>query len=121
MKIDNLAIIEQLERLGAAFPWDAVDMWIQREPAGKYSFTSYVRDNPKFGFDSVFGHGDSPQAAVDEIINLAKQRDPEISRNMAIRKLQDKIAKLESVIVGLPPYKPNRELARVNVPSTVDV
>lgn len=42
MNITNLDIIGQLERLAEACPWDRVDVWVQREPEGKYSFVAYI-------------------------------------------------------------------------------
>ena len=121
MKIDNLAIIEQLERLGAAFPWDAVDIWVKREPEGRYDFTAYVRDNPKFALPSIFGSGSNPKEAVDDSIRQWKDRDPDIMRRKKIRELEEQIKRLQEVVIGLPPYRPGRELSNIEAPATVDV
>jgi len=121
MKLTEQNIIGELERLAEACPWDSVDLWITREPEGKFGFTAYVKDNPKFGFHSVWGHGSSPQEAVDDALKQARHRDPEIARKRKIAELQDHIEKLQAVVIGLPPYRPNRELCEVNVPETIEV
>jgi hypothetical protein len=123
MQIDNLNIIEQLERLAAACPWDDVDIWTQRTPEGAYNFTAYVRDNPKYGLKSIFGSGKTPEEAVTNALKEASNRDPEMARQQAIRDLQDKIDKLQAVVIGLPPYKPGRTLGNgtIEAPVTVDV
>jgi hypothetical protein len=125
MKIKSDDIIAQVERLAEACPWDDVDLWTRRTPEGKYDFTAYVRDNPTYGLKSVFGNGKSPNEAVTDAIKQTANRDPEISRRLAIAELQSKIEKLQAVVIGLPPYRPGRILgngqASIEVPSTVDV
>lgn len=125
MNLTNLDIIGELERLAEACPWDEVDLWARRAPAGEYRFTAYVPDNEKFGFKSAFGNGDTPAAAVSDLIKKTGARSPEISREKAIAELREKIARLEAVVIGLPPYRPGRILsngeAEVRVNPTVDV
>ena len=106
-------VFESLEILGAAFPWDTVDLWIKREPNGEIGFTAYVRDNPQLGFGSIFGHGRTAKAAVQDVVNSSKStnRDPEMQRAKVIRELEEKLAKLKSVEIGLPPYRPGYYLA----------
>ena len=106
-----MEIIEQLERMAAAMPWDRCDIWISREPEGQYKFTAYVPCNDKFGFESVFGRGDTPLDAVDDVIKQAGVRLPESARDRKIEELKAQIAKLQSVVIGMPPYRPNRELS----------
>ena len=123
--ITNLDIIGELERLGAACPWDGVDIWTKREPEGVYDFTAYVRQNDKFGFPSIFGTGATPKEAVDDAILQTGNRDPEISRRRILAELRAKIEKLQAVVVGLPPYRPGRELSNgepaIRQTGTVDV
>lgn len=121
MQITESNVIAQLERLAEGCPWDGVDLWICREPEGNYGFTAYIRDNPKFGFHSIFGHGITPQGAVDDALRQAKGRDPEIARVKKIEELKRQIEQLQAVVIGMPPYRPNRELCAVNAPATVDV
>lgn len=122
--MQNIDILGELERLAASFPWDSVDLWVKREPEGSLDFTAYVRDNPKFGFKSIFGSGPTAEAAVDDAIKIADsaplKRAPEACRQAKIKELQEQVAKLMSVEIGLPPYIPNRELAQY-VNRTVDV
>lgn len=120
MKIDGLHIIEQLERLAAAFPWDPVELDLKRTPEGEYRFVAYLSENEKFGFPSIYASGESPEDAVSQTIRAGKDRDPEIARRKKITDLQEKIEKLQALVIGLPPYRPGRELT-LNVPATVDV
>lgn len=121
MKIQTIDIIGELERLAAACPWDNVDIWICRKPEGAYRFVAYIRDNGKLGLPGAFGHGASPKEAVDDALKETANRDPEIMREKKIAELCDQIERLQEVVIGLPPYRPNRELAYINVPDTVNV
>lgn len=111
MTITNLDIIGQLERLAEACPWDQVDLWAQREPEGKYSFVAYIGSNEKFGFECTSGRGPTPEEAVDAALKNTGARDPEIMRCKKIQQLREQIEKLQAVVIGLPPYRPGRELS----------
>lgn len=121
----NMQILEALETLAEAFPWDKVELQINREPDGKLSFAAWLAGNDKFGFEYALATGDRVADAVARLIeDQADKRDPDLQRKKKIAELQDQIAKLQAVVIGLPPYKPNRELGRINlptVPATVDV
>lgn len=107
----NQRILETLESLGAALPWETVDLWIGREPEGHLSFTTHVGETD-FGAPYAFGHGETPeQAAQDLLAKVGDSRDPEKARAKKVRELQEQIEKLQSVVLGMPPYRPNRELA----------
>ena len=125
MKITSIDIIGQLERMAEALPWDAVDLWIKRKPDGKVEFTAYVRENEKFGFPSQWGAGETPSAAVDQIIERCVCRDPEIARANKVAELKAQIEKLQAVVIGMPPWKPGRTLsngeAAIEVKETVNV
>lgn len=110
------SILEALETLAAAMPWDTVDIWLRREPEGKMAFTAYVQDNSKFGFPSYFGHGETPMEAVRNLIKENPPRDPEICRKRKVQELQDQINRLAQVVVGLPPYRPGTQ-----IPQCVDL
>lgn len=111
MKITDINIVGELERLAAAFPWDTVEIQIDRTPEGEYSFWAWLKGNSAFGFESDLERGESPSEAVDGLINkYAGKRDPEIRRTKKIAELQAQIEKLQAVVIGLPPYIPNREL-----------
>jgi hypothetical protein len=125
MKITSLDIVGQLERLAEACPWDTVNIWVTRTPEGKYSFTGYVHENEKFGFKNIFSSGATPEEAVDEAIKRTGDRAPDVAIAKAVSEMQEKIAKLQAVVVGLPPYRANRELSNgepaISAQRTVDV
>lgn len=126
MKIKSSDLIAQLERLAEACPWQHVDLWITRRPQGTYSFTAYAREEPKYGLPSGWGHGGStPKEAVDKLLKEHNLRDPVESRKLAVAKLQKQIEELQAVVIGLPPYIPNRELgngeATIEVQETITV
>ena len=125
MKITSLDIIGQLERLAESCPWDTVNVWVTRTPEGRYSFTGYVHENEKFGFKSIFSSGATPEEAVDDAIRHTGSRDPKIARDKMVAEMREKIEKLQAVVIGLPPYIPNRELSNgepaIRAERTVDV
>lgn len=111
MKITQSNIIAAIERLAEACPWQHVDIWITRKPEGTYAFTAYAHEEPKFGIRSAWGHGgNTPDEAVDNLLKNHLIRTPEEARRVAVAELRDKIEKLQAAIIGLPPYKPGREL-----------
>lgn len=116
----NHDILGQLERLAASFPWDQVAIWATRQPEGQITFNAILQNNPKFGFSFDSTSADTPEAAVDQLIRDNPNRDPEPARQAKIAELREQIQKLEAVVIGLPPYVPNRELSQF-VNRTVDV
>lgn len=119
---DNQVMCE-LERLAAAMPWDVVELTLRRQPGGKITYSAYLTPHEQFGWDSAYAFTkDSPEQAVDQILreNQAR-RSPEVTRDVEIKKLEEKIAKLRAVEIGMPPYVPNRELSQFSVNRTVDV
>ena len=125
MKITNMDIIEQVERLAAACPWDKVELLVCRQPEGDYRFTAHVNKNEKFGFDYIFCSEATASGAVDRAIKEAEGRNPEQARKKKIADLKETIERLQSVVIGLPPYRPGSELtngeASITVRETVDV
>lgn len=113
MKQPNEILIA-LEALAAAFPWDKVQLNIEREPQGAIRYVVWISDNEKLGFTGyVHASANEPQTAVDSAIrNYAEERRPEVTRQKMIDEYKDKIAKLEAMQIGIPPYVPNRELAQ---------
>ena len=111
--LTDQSIIEALETLAAAFPWDKCDIWISREPEGQVTFTGYVPANQELRAESVFGHGANPAEAVSHAIKTASpaRRDPEIMRQQTIREMEEKLEQLKGVVIGLPPYRPGYYLA----------
>ena len=111
--MSNLEILENLERLAQAFPWDEVEIVLHRKPEGTYRFSVYMptRDGVD---DSLFESGDVLTAVVQRALARKQERDPEIMRRKAIAKLQEKLSKLQTAVFGLPPYVPNRELCERN-------
>ena len=82
MKITSLDIVGQLERLAESCPWDTVSLWLYRYPEGKYTFTTHVDQQDKFGFPSIFGSGGTPSEAVDEHSRAVRRaRRPRIARD----------------------------------------
>lgn len=121
----NRDIIEAIETLGASFPWDTVDLWIVRQPEGHIHFSAILNANDKFGWQFCSESADAPMEAVKRLCETEQgKRDPETQRAKKIAELKEKIAKLEAVVLGMPPYRPNTELCAVNpieVPETIDV
>lgn len=118
-------IMEALETLAATFPWDDVDIWIHRYPQGDMTFSAILNDNNKLGFRFASSRGTTPMEAVKRIAESeVGKRDPEISRKRRIQELTAEVARLQEMVIGLPPYRPNRELAQVNpiqAPQTIEV
>lgn len=111
MTINNIDIIEQIERLAEAFPWDTVSLWLHRSPAGDYSFTVHLAGNDKYGLQSEFQIGATPEEVTSALIKRQPNRTPEDARKKKIVELKEKIEKLQSVIIGRPPYCPGRSLS----------
>lgn len=103
-----------LERMAQAFPWETVQIWVKREPAGELTFTTYLEPCRAKGFECVFGHGETPNQAVDDLIKQAGDRDPEKLRLKVIRELEEQLAQIKAAQFGLPPYRPNRQLCETN-------
>lgn len=107
-------ILEALEQLGAAFPWQTVSIWTHRAPNGEYRFTAHIAEEDKLGLPDRWGHGKTPAEACREIEEhderFPKPRDPLKAREIKIAELSEKIAQMQAVVIGLPPYRPNREL-----------
>lgn len=114
-KLSDVTILAALEAMGAALPWDPVEIWVKRMPTGEYRYTACVDQNSQFGWGSIFGHGLTLEALVKDVIAQgAGRRDPEEQRRKKIEELKEQIRKLEEVVIGFPPYVPNRELAEFN-------
>ena len=126
MQINNLNIIEQLERMAEACPWQRVEIWTKRYPDGAYDFTSYADAESNYGIPAIWGHGATPEEAANDLIKGATTNTPEMARAKKIKELQEQIAALQSVVIGLPPYRPGRELANgeertINAQPTINV
>ncbi len=118
MKTDNLQILESLETVAAAFPWDTVQIEVARKPEGEYRFVVWLTGNDKLGLPYECASGNTPEeAAAYAIQRYQGTRDPEAKRNAKIAELREQIAKLEAVVLGIPPYRPNRQLAQINLPA----
>ena len=118
-KITNMDIIEQVERLAAACPWDTAELWICRKPEGRYTFTAHLQQNDKFGFPCIFKTTDEPSSSVNLAIERAKERDPDKARTAKIAELKAQIEKLQSVVIGMPPYRPGSELTNGEATLTI--
>lgn len=116
-------IFEQLERLGAAFPWEKVQLWIKRAPEGKIIFTSYIGGNEKLGFRYEIESSDvSVTEAIDHMLerHAKEHQDAERARKKKIMELEIELAKLkQSGPLILPPFRPCLLLG-VSNPSTED-
>lgn len=113
-------IITELERLAAACPYDSVDIWVRREPEGKYCFIAFANHRIDTG-TSDCGHGETPAKAVDDLlkdINQGLDREPEVVRQRKIAELQAQIAKLQALeIPKIAPYKPTKLLGNGERPA----
>lgn len=125
MKISPIDLFAQLERLGASFPWERVELQLERAPAGAVTFTAYVSSDNNKNLEYIFGRGGSPKDAVDDAIKQAAakgSREPESLRSKRLAQLREAIKKLEeAVIPTMPPFVPNRELTNgtLTVPDPV--
>lgn len=106
-------IFAAVEKFSASFKWETVELEIRRRPDGSYNFMAYLQSNTEMGLPCVFGYGDTPDAAVEDTIKKAGDREPESFRQKAIAELQLKIAKLQAMEFGLPPWQPARELGDI--------
>jgi hypothetical protein len=109
-------LFEILERLGAAFPWQKVAIWVQRAPEGALDYVAYVYEGFDMGLDSTSATGPTPEEAVEKLIREHAKQDPEVRRKEKIRELMLQIEKLRAVQIGLPPFVPCRQLGVGNPP-----
>lgn len=107
---DDKTIFQQLERFGAAFPWEKVEIMIKRAPEGTYEFVTYLAGDEHTGFTYAFGHGAGPEAAVDAIIKTAGDRDPNRAAQQKIAELEMQIERLKRRSFLLPPYRAQGQL-----------
>ncbi len=118
--IDKNNVMYHLERLATAFPWDKVELEIERKPEGELNVCAQIHSNDDMGFPFQCHYSETVEHAVDELIRRQQaQRDPEILREKKLKQLREQIAKLEAADFSIPPYVPNRELAEFS--SVVDV
>lgn len=109
--VENMQILEALELLGAAFPWEPVEIDIERRPEGKYMFNVWLKGGGSLGLSYALSTGEDPVKVALGVIEREKdRRDPAIKRKERAAQLRRELAELESVL-GMPPYRPNRELA----------
>lgn len=115
--MQELNLLVQLELLAQAFPWNQVEITIKRKPEGTLRFSAWINANADFGQDSstyVYGTGDTAEEAVKGAIAQADKLDPALLRNKMMTELKAKLEKLQAMVIGLPPYVPNRELCEHN-------
>lgn len=105
------AILAALERLGAAFPWDEVNIWIERSPRGAVCFTAYVRGDSARGTESIVACSETLAGATNEAIAKSPSHDVEANRERKIAELKEQLAKLEALDLRYPPYRPGTILA----------
>lgn len=115
MKQQDREVFEALETLAASLPWDSVDIWVRRRPEGEIHYTAIANENRDLGFPFA---SNSAATAMEAVTGLcqeqAKRRDPELSRKRRLQELAAEVARLQALVIGIPPYRPNRELAEVN-------
>lgn len=114
-------ILAALERFGAMFPWDKVQIWIGREPGGRIEFTAYLSSDADRGLGSAFGYGATIEEAIQKCKADAGNRDPEQSCQNKIRELEEKLRKLRAANFGDPPYRPGYHLAPGALNLIVDI
>src|SRR5438876_1161039 len=101
-KLEDNMIVEALETLAAAFPWDEAEIWVARQPSGCCRFTAILQSNPILGLEFASDSEDSPMEAVNALTQ--KQfglRDPGVNRENKIRELREQIEKLQAVVTGM--------------------
>lgn len=107
-------VIEQLEILAAAYPWDEVAIKFERTPEGNLTVWVSLSSRYDLGISSAYEDGETPEEAVKKMIerNPPEERDPAVCRNKKVAELQTQIKKLQLVVIGLPPYRPGTRLAQ---------
>lgn len=95
-----------LERMAAAFPWEQVAIWTERQPAGSISFTAIAQGDKELGFSWNCEHGSTPEEAAEKLIKFTIRRDPEAAVKDQIAKLRAEIERLKGKQFALPPYRP---------------
>lgn len=118
-----MQILENLERLAAACPWDVVRITLERKPCGEMQVTAAVNRNDDLGLEFDCAWGEDAETAVNKLITITEgKRDPTKTRERKILELKAQIEKLQAVVIGMPPYVPNRELAeRVTQNAPIDI
>jgi molybdopterin converting factor small subunit len=112
----DTTLFEILERLGGAFPWQKVGIWVQREPQGTLDYVAYAYEQYDMGLESSSTCGPTPEEAVEKLIREYAKQGPEVRRKEKIRALLLQIEKLRAVQIGLPPFVPCRQLGVGNPP-----
>lgn len=124
MTLTDSPIIEQLEILAAAFPWEPVSLHITRFPDGLCSFMAVMEGKAEMGLQWECASGETPAEAVQSAIErFQRGRDPETMRNAAVREMEEKIRLLKAVVIGLPPYRPGTyiEDRKTEIAQAIDV
>ena len=99
-RVTNLDIWEALEILKAKYPNEKkLAVWVQYFPKGQgccdpepcYSYAAQVGES---GDDAIYGTGSSLTAAIDRVIEKARDRDPRAKLDREIEATRAKLAKL---------------------------
>lgn len=98
-------LFQTIERVATAFPWEKVQLSIDRRPAGVYEFHFWLSTNQETGADCCIAFGTTPEEAADKLIMTAGDRDPNHTREKKIRELEREIEKLKAKVYILPPYR----------------
>lgn len=114
-------ILAALERIGAMYPWDKVQLWIGRAPGGKIEFTVYLASDSDRAVNSAYGFGSTIEEAIQCCRKDAGDRDPEKTCQDKIRELEEALRKLRAANFGDPPYRPGYHLAPGALNLSVDI
>jgi hypothetical protein len=118
--LTEASLIEALETMAAHFQWQTCSLQVDRKPDGVCRFWAYVGPDPDKGLDGASAFGNTPQEAAQGAIKQNPMPLPEASRDRAIRKLEEQLAKLRAVTFPLPPYRPGTYLPE-HASETMDV
>lgn len=121
MNTNDNAILTALERLGAQFPWDPIEISINRKPNGETSFTAYMMQNEGRGVRSVLACADTLSEVCSELVQKAGNRNPESLREALVAKLKAQIQNLEKADFSMPPYRPGTLLAPGALKTEIDI
>lgn len=106
MNTINVDLMESLERLAAAAPWEQVAIWTTREPGGSIHFTAIMQGDKNLGLQWACASEHTPSETVDRVIRENPMRSPEATVKQKITQLERELDALRGLRFELPPYKP---------------
>lgn len=120
-QINDQQIFSALERFGAQFPWQQVEVWVKRQPDGTIRFTAYLNAESRLGLDSNSSCSEVLEDAIAAVVRESGGKSPEANRDRAVEQLEQQLKTLKAVTFDDPPYRPGTRLAAGALQPSVDV